>query len=271
MPAQLLSAILFVLSLGSAALAEGAEGDGASSLQTSASPTVIPAAATAPPDSAPHAIDDGRSSIPPSAQLAAADDDDPKLQRAAGVRDRGPIRADDAHESPAVKLAYRHLDLPNLKGTGMTDTADLSFHVIELDIYPISRRYLRLGLDAEFGYGIGILDDQPARAWYLTTGANLGFQYPWRVTPFIDGRLVAGLLGGDVIGQTAIAWIYMAGFDSGIELYIAGRFYVSVAIGYLHTGYNGVDLPYTKAHPTEDARREVISGDTFTFKIGLGL
>lgn len=236
-------------------------------LADSASPAAQ-SAAPPPPINGPAAV--ARIEIAPSALLAAGEDD-PKLQREAGVRDRGPFDVERAHETPAVKLSYRHLDLPNLKGAGMSDTADLSFHVIELDMYPISQRYLRLALDAEFGYGIGVLDDKPNRAWSLVTGANLGFQYPWRVTPFLDGRFLAGLLGGDVTGQTAITWLYMLGFDSGIEVYLAGRFYLSAAIGYLHTSYSGVDLPYTKAHPTEEARRATLSGDTFTFKIGLGL
>src|SRR6476659_2096911 len=108
---------------------------------------------------------------------AQADDDDPRAAR--------PV--------PRVKLAYR-----NFTTVGLEKSTDLPFHIIELDYYP-SSGYLRFGLDTELG-----LNNGPYSAWFLTTGAALGFQYPGRVTPFLETRFVAGLMGGSAMGATAV-------------------------------------------------------------------
>ena len=199
--------------------------------------------------------------VTPSA-LLLADEDDPKLQRLAGVTDRGPLAPE--HEAPTVKFAYRGYGLPNL------DTSTLAFNALELDLYPVSARWVRVGVEAEFGWGGGAVDGQDSHAWDFVAGAIVGVQYPWRVTPFAEARFVAGLLGGDVIGQTALTWVWMGGLDVGAEVYVAGRFYLSGAIGWLHGSYNGIDLAWARAHPMDD-RRLIFSGDSFTFKIGLGL
>ncbi len=208
----------------------------------------------------------------------AADEDDPKLQRLADVSERGPDHHTSvggaAHHAPAIKFAYRHLTVPNL------DLSDIGFNAGEVDIYPISLRYVRLGIDAEVGGGSGTLMNQPTGAWYLVAGLNVGFQYPWRVTPFVDGRFVAGLIGGDVtspgqvapqIQGAATSWTYMGGVDVGAEVYLVDRLYLSVAIGWVHVTYHGVDLDWAKAHPMDDPRYKDIGGDSFTLKIGLGL
>jgi hypothetical protein len=209
---------------------------------------------------------------PPSARLAA-DEDDPKLQRMAEVHERGPDVHTDvgvAHKTPSLKVAYRRLSATNLDGS------DLPFNAFELDLYPISAKWVRVALEGELGLGSGTIDagkaDQQATgAWYLVSGFAVGLHYPARVTPFLDARFVAGVIGGDVAGHSAVSWVYMGGLETGVELYIVDRLFLTVGLGWVHTTYHGVDIVYTRAHPEDDPHYMNIGGDSFTFKIGLGL
>jgi hypothetical protein len=188
-----------------------------------------------------------------SVRVVLPDEDDPKLSR--GARRLWSWRD---HPVPRVKLAYRRLVAAGLEG------GDLTFDAVGLSYYP-SSGILRFGLDTEVGIG------DRYDSWYLTSGAVLGLQLPARVTPFVEGRFVAGLIGGSYLGQTAVSYIYTGGIDSGIELYYAGRFYLSAAIGWAHPVYSGIDVAYTKANPKLAPHRKEFENDSFTFKIGLGL
>jgi hypothetical protein len=184
------------------------------------------------------------------------DDDDPKLARGAvHKRFDWTIR----HDVPRFKLAYRYLVAAGLEG------GDETFHAAVIDFYP-SSGYLRFGLGMELGFAGGKYD-----AWYWAIGGALGLQWPARVTPFVEGRFNAGLLGGTAAGATAISWIYTGGIDTGIEVYYARRFYVTAAIGWAHPVYSGVDVGWVKAHPGLSPARKDFETDSFTFKVGLGL
>ena len=105
-----------------------------------------------------------------------ADEDDPKIARAHKPRHSVPV--------PRFKLAYRYLPMP------MPDATTLTFHAIGFDVYPIST-WVRLGFGVDGSYGGG-----PLRAFYSSISVSLGVQYPWKVTPFLEGRFALGLLGG---------------------------------------------------------------------------
>jgi hypothetical protein len=181
------------------------------------------------------------------------DEDDPKLARAEVHAAWWVPR----HDAPLVKLSYRRVWAASLDG------GDLPFDVAELDFYPVSR-FVRFGLAGEFGYGGGAYG-----LWYFVTGASLGLQWPMRVTPFLEGRFVAGILGGSFMGQTALSWIYEGGIDTGVEVYIASRFFLSAAIGWAHPVYGGVDVEQLNVNQT--VVRKDFGTDSFTFKVGLGL
>jgi hypothetical protein len=208
---------------------------------------------------------------------ALADEDDPKQARqVAGPAADPQFPRDPAaqitaqpppkpHAAPAFKLAYRLLTMQNLDGT------DLAFNAGDLDIYAVSRNWIRIGIETEVGAAKGELEQHPSSAWYVAAGLTAGFQYPWRVTPFIEGRFLAGFIGGDVAGQTAISYTYMGGVDGGIELYLLDRFYLTAAIGWVHPIYRGVDVEYARTHPTADPVFKDFFNDTLTFKVGIGL
>ena len=64
--------------------------------------------------------------------------------------------------------------------------------------------------------------------------------------------------------------MYEGGIDTGIEVYVARRFYLSAAIGWAHPVYGGVDVAALNAEPDVIMRKDFAT-DSFTFKVGLGL
>lgn len=184
-----------------------------------------------------------------------ADEDDPKLARGAA-----PVRVPwwrPRHDTPRFKLSFRWLEAAGLEGGAQP------FDVAEMDFYPASG-LIRFGVDSEFGWAGGKYG-----LWYLLTGATLGLQWPARVTPFLEGRFVAGLIGGELMGQTAVSWMYQGGIETGVEIYYAGRFYVSAAVGWARPVYGGVDVAQLNTNQT--IVRKDFATDTFTVKVGLGL
>jgi hypothetical protein len=190
------------------------------------------------------------------AVFSITDDDDPKLARGLPPPPRSRL---PTHVAPRFKLAYRSLTTANL------DPGEITFHAVELDYYPSSFRFFRFGLDTEIAYAGG-----PYNLWYFTVGPTVGFQFPWRVTPFVDARFVAGLAGGAVDGVVAVSYIYVGGLDFGAELYVAGRFFLTGAVGWAHPVFRGADVAFIRAHPMFQAQTKEFSADTFTFKVGLG-
>jgi hypothetical protein len=183
------------------------------------------------------------------------DEDDPKLARGAPPR-RPWWRVE--HPVPRFKLAYRRLWAPAIDG------GTQPFDAGELDFYPVSG-LLRFGVIGEVGWGGGKYG-----LWYLSAGASLGVQYPARVTPFFEGRFVAGLIGGQFEGNPVVSWIYAGGLDGGIEVYYFRRLYVSAAIGWTHPVYGAVDAAALMANPHSTPILKTLSSDSFTFKLGLG-
>jgi hypothetical protein len=196
-----------------------------------------------------------RAASPPP-RVVLADEDDPKLARGAPRRRLWPRIT---HAVPRFKLAYRYLSVASL--TGGTEP----LHAAALDFYPVSN-LVRLGIGTEVGFS-----GDSYGTWFLTEGLSLGVQWPARVTPFVDGRFVAGLVGANVLGHQVVSYIYAGGIDGGIEVYYLRRFFVTVAVGWVHPVYRGVDLAQVQAHPTAAPPGQDFAADTFTLKVGLGL
>jgi len=183
------------------------------------------------------------------------------------------------HPNPRLKLSYRSFGLTSFDGTSV------GLKGAQLDAYPISRRYFRLGLELEGGGGDTAINGGTANLWYGLFGVGAGFQYPARVTPFVEGRIAAGALGGRYSGplaqvggvtlgaQTAstATFLYVGGIDAGVEVYAVSRFYVSAAIGWAHPVFTGPDVAAMTQNPTGGLVTRQIASDSFTFKIGVGL
>ena len=90
-----------------------------------------------------------------SSAVLAADEDDPKLSRLAAEA----LAANTEHPRPRLKLSYRYLKMPHL------DRSDIHFHGAQIDLYPISVPWMRLGVNAEFASGNGMLEGKPSSTW----------------------------------------------------------------------------------------------------------
>lgn len=191
-----------------------------------------------------------------------------------------PHKPSRPHANPRIKLSYRRFAITGPNGTPVTlDGA-------QLDAYAISRRWFRLGFEAEGGGAKSkdVIANVAGHVWYGLTGLTMGFQFPARITPFVEGRVAIGVLGGTLSGSAVVGgetytaegfsvatFMYVYGVDAGIELYAIGRTYVSIALGWAHPAWLGdtvVDVATTIADGTASTR--LVGADVFTFKVGLG-
>jgi hypothetical protein len=180
------------------------------------------------------------------------------------------------HPSPRAKLSYRRFAISDLNGD------NLWLDGAQLDVYALSRRWVRAGIELEGGVGKTSLLQTPTTLGYGLAGVTAGIQYPWRVTPFVDGRFAGGLLAGqlngslnvagtDYGGMSAATWMYGGGIDTGVEIYTVGRVYLSGAVGWVRTTWHGPDFDGTLRNPSSGMQFKDYTGDSFTFKVGVGL
>lgn len=178
--------------------------------------------------------------------------------------------------NPRLKLAYRRFAIPNLDGTSVWLDGG------ELDVYFLSRRFVRAGFELHGGGGAASLEQKSAGLSYGLLGIVAGFQYPARLTPFLEGRFAAGLLAGrldsalSVAGVTvsqasALTYLYQGGIDAGVEIYTVGRLYVSIALGWVRATWRGIDYPALLRAPEAGVTLKELRGDSFTLKVGLGI
>jgi hypothetical protein len=203
--------------------------------------------------------------VPAARAEPAAIKDPPAVHKASPPAD---------HDNPRLKASFRQLWIANLDGSR------LPLHGAQLDVYPLSRRWARIGIAFEGGAGAATLEAHEATLWYALTGLALGLQYPARVTPFVDGRFAFGVLGGhlaqavavspnlSLANASAVTYLLTGGIDVGVEVYVAGRTYLSLAVGWVHPIYRGVDYAALKAGSLQ---QKDIASDAFTFKLGFGI
>jgi len=182
------------------------------------------------------------------------------------------VVATPSHVNPRLKLSYRRFAVANLDGTSLWLDGG------QLDVYMVSRRWIRWGLELEGGAAHAALSDNPIALAYGLFGMTVAFQYPARATPFLEGRAFAGVIGGrfdgavtiagsSVMNASAATYIYGGGVDGGLELYTFGRAYLSMAIGWVHTTWHAVDFGKSQtAMVFKD-----LEGDSISVKVGIGL
>jgi hypothetical protein len=188
-----------------------------------------------------------------------------------------------AHPNPRLKASYRLFSIAGLHGAPMWMQGG------QLDGYFLSRRWIRAGFELEGGGGgafvgsIAGADDIRASLHYGLAGLTTGIQYPARVTPFIEGRAVGGVLTGKLTGaltvgddvymggMSATTWMWAGGLETGIELYVFRRAYLSVAAGWMRSTWHGVDVGAMLADPNGGRVYKNLVGDSFTLKVGLGI
>lgn len=179
--------------------------------------------------------------------------------------------------NPRLTLSYVHFSIGNV------DTTSVPLDGAHLDVYPLSQRWLRAGIELESGRGSASLLGKEAALTYALAGGNAGVQMPLgRVTPFAEARFTAGLLhgrtvgpisdvGGTITSTDATTYLYAYGLSIGTELYIMGRGYLSLSIGWLRTTWRGPkETPATQTAQTTFTLDD-ITHDALALKLGLGL
>ena len=180
------------------------------------------------------------------------DEDDPKLAR--GYHRRWP--------TARLQLSYRYLVLADPYG------GSLPFQLVQLGGYPVSR-YLRVGLLLTAGASTR------ESAWLADIGLSVGVQYPWRVSPFLDAGFAVGLVGADIAGRKVASYEYRPTVEAGVDVFVASRFHLTIAVGWSHPIYGGVDATAIetalKNNQTPDYTVHATPYDTVTVRAGFGL
>ena len=179
------------------------------------------------------------------------DEDDPKLAR--GIARARPVARFEA--------SYRFFQLADPYGGA------LPFHLVELSGFPYAKIF-RLGISLSAGGA------PRYSAWLFDVGLSVGVQYPARVTPFLDLRLNVGVIGAEIVGRKVVSYQYRPTLEAGIEVFIAGRFHLTAAVGWAHPVYGGVDARLIEqqiaAGISPKYTVEDFSFDTLTTRVGLG-
>lgn len=234
--------------------------------------------------------------------LAAPDEiDDPKVQRRLGTRiDLGSVAPVDVPAAafvggdssapppgadvvvrplpstadaqpgyvPHMKLAYRLLPFAQIATTGKGSGADETFHVVSLDLYPISSRW-RIGLSTQYGWESGTF--RQGGDAFFAEALSIGGQMPGpKFTPFFE---IVGALGfmqrshhPGVLSTKASA-LAQLGLDVGTEVFLARYAYLSFALGYVHAANWWGRLADTSGAGSVQS----MSIDTWTLKVGFGI
>jgi hypothetical protein len=189
-----------------------------------------------------------------------------------------PSRPTDDHPTPRLALSYERLSAGNVDGSAM------ALEALHVDMYALSWRWLRGGVEAEAGRGHTLLGGASASVKYGLVGVNVGLQLPGRVTPFVEGRLDGGVLGGTLDGSvmipgttvsasgvSAATWMIARGLDAGVDVYALGRAYLSLSLGWMRTTWGGADYDAMVVGTGASVKLEDVTHDSFLFKIGVGI
>ena len=192
--------------------------------------------------------------------------------------DTPPAPTGPERPGPRVKLSYRRFSIANLDATSVPLSA------LELDLYPVSTRWLRAAVTLDAGRGAGTYQTNRVNLKYGMAGFAGGAQYPTRgpVTPYVEGRFSAGLLAGDAAGAvavpgstvslegaSAVTWIYTRGLDVGAQVATIGRLTIAGSLGWQRSTWRGIDPSTATSLSTVQAKD--LTNDSFTFKLGLGI
>lgn len=177
---------------------------------------------------------------------------------------------------PRLKLSVNRFSVNNLDLTPVPLTG------AHLDVYPLSENWVRGGFELQGGTGSAAAVNSTVSLTYGLLGLTGGFQYPDRVTPFVDGHVSGGVLSGrqdgpitvggtTVTGAAGTTWMYGRGIDAGAEFYVAGRVYISAALGWMRASWGAPDFSAQVQNPGAELRLLDITSDSLMWKVGLGI
>ena len=206
----------------------------------------------------------------------AARAEGPASQPMLSATSEHPGEPPSSHPAPRLKLSASGFAIGNL------DRSAVPLNGAQLDVYPLSERWMRGGLSFAGGTGQASELGGHFNVAYGLAGLTAGVQYPGRVTPFVEGHLSGGFLTGKQNGPITVAgttisgaagttWLYGRGIQVGTEFYISGRAYVSVALGWMRATWGAPDFGARLQDPRADLRLVDITSDSLFWKLGLGI
>ena len=154
---------------------------------------------------------------------------------------------------------------------------------LHLETYPLSRRWVRIGVGLTGGLGSAAVEAASATAKYGLLGVSVGTQYPARVTPFIEGHVAGGFMTATLdrpvmIGALTVndasgtTWLVVRGLDAGAETYVLGRAYLSFSVGWMRSSWASPDVnPYAPPTTSRNLNIVTVTADSFLWKVGLGI
>ncbi len=206
------------------------------------------------------------SSRPPAARAPAVSAPETQHQ-AAGEKDRRS--ADRPPSRPRLKASYRRFSFvrigamdPESPSSGAA--AAQAFSSVSLDVYPVSS-IVRLGLSTSGGWEDGIFN--AGGDYFLAQCVSLGFQIPaGKMMPFAEMLAGGGYMRRRQLGTSVPTAYWQYGVDAGTEIFIFGRSYLSLAVGYLRPVNGFLTTP-----PDGNADFTSVYTNTWSFKVGLGI
>ena len=154
---------------------------------------------------------------------------------------------------------------------------------LHLEAYPLSRPWMRGGVGLTGGVGSATTEGVSASAVYGLFGVSVGTQYPARVTPFLEGHVAGGFMTATLdrpvtLGTVTVdnasgtTWLVVRGLDAGAEMYVFGRAYLSVSLGWMRSSWASPDFnPYAPPTTTKNVRITTVTADSLLWKVGLGI
>lgn len=169
---------------------------------------------------------------------------------------------------PHAKVAYRLLPFTQIASDGLGPGADETFHVVSIDLYPISTKW-RIGLSTAYGWESGTF--RSGGDAFFSESLFIGGQMPGPTfTPFFEVIGAAGFMQRShhpgVLSTKASA-LASLGIDVGTEVFMARFAYLSFALGYVH----GVNWWGKIADKNGVGTLESMAVDTWTLKVGFGI
>lgn len=207
--------------------------------------------------------------------MRSAASPDEVLERTASIPVEEPAPASQPHAR--LKLSLEGFSI------GTTWGMPVGLTGLHLETYPLSRRWVRVGLGLTGGLGSATVDVASATAKYGLLGVSVGTQYPARITPFIEGHVAGGFMTASLdrpvtIGTLTVdnasgtTWLVVRGLDAGAEMYVFGRAYLSASLGWMRSSWASPDVnPYAPPTTTQNLNIVTVTEDSFLWKVGLGI
>jgi hypothetical protein len=241
---------------------------------------VVRAALAADGPDGPQGIDDPKVARRLKTRLDVRDGvgpvDDPMESIAVATPE--PLRA--TTYAPRLKLAYRRFNFVRIgasSGGSTTGTAATEpFNTMSLDVYPVSS-IVRFGLSSQYGAQSGTFTGggDYLLAESVTLGGQVPFMLPsgspWRqITPFAEAFAGGGYMRRRQFDHSVPTVYWQLGFDVGAEIYLVGRAYLSLGLGYIHpvNGFATTTMPTTTS---VTAAFTTVFVDTWSLKVGIGI